>query len=221
MFELGNWRKIVVSLFSFVASILKGALALILYVIGDPITSMIRGIETAFYTIRSFYSSIVAYAPIPELTTIIVLASAMLAISEASAPDSVSSQPYLLTLSGLAGYLAVRGYISEPFFWTILLCVYGYSSFVKKRNDVTSALPAAVVFAAIGEPWVRILAMGSFLALAITHHWKKLSQGKEDEDEKGVYRWDVPLPLLGVALAIGIHAAAKWAGYRHLTWMIV
>ena len=222
LFELGNWRKIVVNLVGFVVSLLKGALALILYVIGDPITSVIRGIETAFYTIRSFHSSIVAYAPVSELTTIIILASTVLAISEASAPDSVRSQPYLLTLSGLAGYAAVRGYISEPFFWTILLCVYGYSSFVKKRNDVSSALPAAAVFAAIGEPWVRILAMGSFLALAITHHWKNLSQGKkEDEDEKGVYRWDIPLPLLGVALAIGIHCAAKWAGYRHLTWMIV
>ncbi|CAK9310791.1 unnamed protein product [Citrullus colocynthis] len=220
LFELANWRKAVLSIFGFVGYILKGALALILYVIGDPITSMIRGIETAFYTIRSFYSGIVAYAPIPELTMIIILASTVLAISEASAPDSVSSQPYLLTISGLAGYAAVRGYISEPFFWTILLCVYGFSRFFKKRNDVTSTLPVAAVFAAIGEPWVRILAMGSFLALAIYHHWKK----KEDEveDEKAVYQRDVvPLPLLGVALAIGIHAAAKWAGYRHLTWMIV
>ncbi|XP_038906584.1 uncharacterized protein LOC120092540 isoform X2 [Benincasa hispida] len=224
LFELANWRKAVFGVFGFVGYILKGALALVLYVIGDPITSMIRGIETAFYTIRSFYSGIVAYAPIPELTTIIILASTVLAISEASAPDSVSSQPYLLTISGLAGYTVVRGYISEPFFWTILLCVYGFSRFVKKRNDVTSALPVAAVFAAIGEPWVRILAMGSFLALAIAHHWKKLSQGKKEdeyEDEKGVYQRDVPLPLLGVALAIGIHAAAKWAGYRHLTWMIV
>lgn len=218
-FELGNWRKAVLCIFNFVGYILKGALALILYVIGDPITSMIRGIETTFYTIRSFYSSIVAYAPIPELTTLIILASTVVAISEASVPDSVSTQPYLLTLSGLASYAAVRAYISEPFFWTILLGVYSFSKFVKKRDDVTSALPAAAVFAAIGEPWVRILAMGSFMGLAIWHHWKKVSQGKEREE--GMYERDVPVPLLGAALAIGIHAAAKWAGYRHLTWMIV
>lgn len=223
LFELANWRKLVLGIFRFVGYLLKGSLALVFYVIGDPITSMIRGMETAFYTIRSFYSGIVAYAPVPELTTIIVLASAVLAISEASVPDSISSQPYLLTISGLAGYAAVRGYISEPFFWTILLCVYSFSRFIKKRDDVTSALPAAATFAAIGEPWVRILALGSFMALAISHHWKKLSEGKKEdkvEDEEAVNQRGVPLPLLGVALAIGIRSAAKWAGYRHLTWMI-
>lgn len=52
-----------------------------------------------------------------------------------------------LTLShflGLVGYAAVKGYILEPFFWTILVGIYGLS-LVKRRDDVSSA---------IGELWV-------------------------------------------------------------------
>lgn len=161
-----------------------------------------------------------AYAPIPELTVIIILASAVLAIAEAAVPDAVSSQPHLLTLAGLIGYAAVRSYISEPFLWTLLLGMYGYSRLIKKKDDVTSALPVAAVLAAIGEPWIRIVVVALYIALAISHHYKKLSEGKEEVEVLATDR-KVPLPLLGAALAIGIRVAAKWAGYRHLTWMTV
>ncbi|PON80558.1 embryo defective [Parasponia andersonii] len=218
LFELYNWKKAAFAVVRFVGYILKLVLALIFHFFGDPITSLIRCIETTLYTIRSFYSGIVAYAPVPELTTIIILSSAVLAIAESTVPESVNSQQYILTISGLIGYAAVRGYISEPFFWTLLVGLYGFSRFIKKRDDVSSALPAAAVLAAVGEPWVRVLAMASYLALAIFHHSKTFQRG---EEEVAVTTRKLPLPLLGVALAIGIRIAAKWAGYRHLTWMIV
>lgn len=199
--------------------LLKLALALVFHFIGDPITSVIRFIETVIYSIRAFYSGIVAYAPAQELTVIIVLASAVLAIAEATVPNSISCQPYMLTISGLIGYAAVTGYISEPLYWTLLLGLYGFSRLIKKRDDVTSALPVAAVMAAIGEPWVRILVITSYLALAIFRHSKKFSEVKEQTEGVTTERL-LPMPLLGAALAIGIHLAAKWAGYRHLTWMI-
>lgn len=220
LFELGNWKKGALAVVSFVGYLLKLLLAVIFHFIGDPVTSMIGCIETLIYIVRAFYSGIVAYAPIPELTMIIVLASAVLAIAEAAAPDSIVSQPYLLTMSGLVGYAAVRNYISEPFFWTLLLGFYGFSRLVKKRDHVTSALPAAAVLAAIGEPWVRVLVMLSYLALAISHHSRKVSKEKEEVEVVATGQ-RVPVPLLCAALAIGIRLAAKWAGYRHLTWMIV
>lgn len=220
LFELSNWRKAALGIVSFVGYLLKLALALVFHFIGDPITSLIRCVETALYAIRAFYSGIVAYTPVPEMTTIIVLSSAVLAIAEAASPNSVNSQTHLLTVSGLIGYAAVSGYISEPFFWTLLLLLYGFSRFVKKTDDVSSVMPVATVLAAVGEPWVRMVVMASYLALAISHHSKKLSKGKE---EVGVVKATrrLPMPLLGAAFAIGIHLAAKWAGYRHLTWKIV
>lgn len=203
----------------FLGYISKLALALVFLLIGDPITSLIRGCETAFYTIRASYSWVINYAPIQELATIIILSSAVLAISEATVPDSVNSQPYLLTLAGLIGFAAVRSYITELFFWILLLGLFSFAHFVKKRDYVSSTMPVAAVLAAVGEPWIRILVLGSFLALAIYQHSKKPSIGKEDGDAGIVRR--VPIPLLCAALAIGLRVAAKWAGYRHLTWMIV
>ncbi|XP_041005844.1 uncharacterized protein LOC121250716 [Juglans microcarpa x Juglans regia] len=221
LLELANWRKAALGIISFAGYLLKVALAIVFHFIGDPITSLIRCVETALYTIRSFYSGIVAYAPVRELTIIILLASAVLAIAEAVVPNSVSCQPHLLTVSGLLGYAAVSGYISEPLFWTLLLLLCGFSRFVKKRDDVSSALPAAAVLAAVGEPWVRVLVMASYLALAISHHSKKILEEEKEEVEVVPVHRRLPLPLLGVALAIGIRLAANWAGYRHLTWKIV
>lgn len=219
LWELSNWRKAAAAIFGSLGYIAKLMLALIFHFIGDPITSSVRGIETMFYTVRAFYSGIIAYAPIQELTTIIILTSVVLAIAEATVPDSINSQPYVLAVAGLIGYAAVVNYISEPFFWTLLLGLFGFARFMKKRDYVTSALPVAAVLSAVGEPWVRLLVMGSYLALAIFHHSKNPAALKEEEDSGTVNR--VPLPLLCTALAIGLRLAAKWAGYRHLTWMIV
>lgn len=220
LFELSNWTKGALAVVRFVGYLLKFVLALIFHFIGDPITSFIRCVETAIYAVRAFYSGIVAYTPIGELTLVIMLASAVLAIAEATVPNAVSNQPYLLTLSGIIGYAAVGGHISEPFFWTLLLGMYGFARLIKKRDHVTSALPVAAVLAAVGEPWVRVMTMASYLALAIFHHSKKLSKGNEEVEVLATER-KVPLPLFGAALAIGIRVAAKWAGYRHLTWMVV
>ncbi|KAG8386909.1 hypothetical protein BUALT_Bualt03G0197800 [Buddleja alternifolia] len=216
LWELSNWKKAVGAVFQFCGYVSKFVLALIFRFIGDPITSLIRGVETIIYTIRAFYSGIINYAPIPDLTLIIMLTSAVLAISEATVPDSVNSQPYLLTVAGLIGFAAVKNYISETFFWILLAGLFGFAKFVKKRDYVSSALPVAAVLAGVGEPWVRVIVMASYLALAIFHRWINV---KEDED--GVAIKKVPVPLICAALAIGIRVAAKWVGYRHLTWMIV
>lgn len=217
LFELSNWRKAVFAIIGFLGDLSKLALALVFHFIGDPVTSLIALLETAIYSVRAFYSGIVAYTPVRELTTVILLASSVLAIGEAVAPNSISKQPYVVTLAGLLGYAAVQSYISEPFFWTVLVGMYGYSRLVKKRDDVTSALPSAAVLAGVGEPWVRVVAITGYLALAMYHNSTKTTS---EEDGQNLSKAP-PMPLLAAALAIGVRLAAKWAGYRHLTWMIV
>lgn len=219
LWELSNWKKAVAAIFRFIRFISKLLLARVFQFVGDPVTSLIRSIETTFYTVRACYSWIIAYAPIQELTTIIILSSVILAISEAIVPDSVNSQPYILTLAGLIGFAAVGSYITELFFWLLLVGLFSFNRFVKKRDYLSSALPVAAVLAAVGEPWVRILVMASYLALAINQHSNKPSDSKEDNSNGVVKR--VPIPLYLAATAIGIRLAAKWAGTRHLTWMIV
>lgn len=217
MFELSNWRKVTFAIIGLLGDLSKLALALVFHFVGDPITSLISLVETAIYSVRAFYSGIVAYTPVRELTTVILLASSVLAIGEAVAPNSISKQPYVVTLAGLLGYAAVQSYISEPFFWTVLVGLYGYSRLIKKRDDVTSALPSAAVLAGVGEPWVRVLAIAGYLALAMYYNSTKTIS----EEERQNLRRAPPIPLLAAALAIGVRLAAKWAGYRHLTWMIV
>ncbi|KAE9593032.1 hypothetical protein Lal_00029161 [Lupinus albus] len=217
LFELSNWRNAAFGIVHFIGYTIKYVFAVFYHFIGDPITFSIRCVEDLLYTIRAFYSSIINYTPVPDMTITIVLASVVLAIAEATVPDCVNNQPYVLTVSGLLGYAAVRGYISEPLFWTLLLGVYGFSKLIKKRDNISSAMPVAAVLAAVGEPWVRVLVIISFTALAIFQHSKMLREGKEVETAER----RLPIPLLVAALAIGIRIAAKWAGYRHLTWMIV
>ncbi|XP_004248146.1 uncharacterized protein [Solanum lycopersicum] len=219
LWELGNWKKAVDAVFRFLGYISKLAFAVVYYFIGDQITAVIRFIESSIYSIRAFYSSVIAYAPVQELTTIIILASCVLAIGEAAAPDSVNSQPYLLTAAGIMGFAAVRGYISELFFWFILLGLFFFARFIKKRDYVSSAMPAAAALAAVGEPWVRLVVMVSYAALAILQYSKTPFNKSEGETIGAVRK--VPVPLICAALAIGVRLAAKWAGYRHLTWMIV
>lgn len=220
LWELSNWQKLLLGIFQSVGYLMKFILALIFRIIGDPISYTILFVETAVYAIRDLYSSIVTSAPIPELTFIIMLASFVLAIGEAAAPNSINCQPYMLTFAGIIGYGAVKGVIIEPFFWLMLVGIFSFSRLFKKRDYVSSALPVATVLASVGEPWIRVLAIISFTMLAIHHHSKDPVEGNKDAEvsSSGV---KVPLPLLGVALAIGIRAVAKWAGYRHLTWMIV
>ncbi|KAL0006383.1 hypothetical protein SO802_013944 [Lithocarpus litseifolius] len=145
-------RTAALGIVSFVGYLFKLALALVFHFIGDPITSIIRCIETALYAIRALHSAIAAYTPVPDLTTIILLASVVLAIVEVASPNFVNSQSHLLTVSGLIWYAAMCGYILEPFFWTLLLLLYGFSRFVKKKDNVSSALPVAAMLAAVGEP---------------------------------------------------------------------
>lgn len=220
LFEPANWKNLALGILGFVGYLVKLSLALIFHFLGNPITSSIELIETAIHTVRAFYSGIVANAAVKELTVIIVLASAVFAIAETAAPNSVSSQPHMLTVSGLIGYAAVSGYISEPVFWTLLFVLYSFSRVVRKRDDFTLALPVVAIMAAVGEPWVRILVLASYPVLAIFHHSKKVLKGKEGTEALASKR-KLPLPLLAAALAIGIRLAAKWAGYRHLTWKIV
>ncbi|CAA0816193.1 embryo defective 1923 [Striga hermonthica] len=220
LWELFNWKRALSAIGRFLGYISKIILALVFSFIGDPLTFSIRAIETSLYTVRAFYSSIIWHAPVPELATIVMLTSAVLAVAETAVPDSIDSQPYMLTLAGLIGFAAVKNYINELFFWTLLVGLFGFNSFVKKRDYVSSALPVAAVLVAVGEPWVRVVAMGSYLGLAVFYRSRRPVDLKEDGDG-GVRRKRVPLPLLCAGLAIGVRVAANWAGYRHLTWMIV
>lgn len=220
LFELSNWKNGAFAIARFIGYVLKYTFAVVYHFIGSPITFSIRCVEDLFYTVRAFYSWIIGNAPVPELTIIIVLASIVLAISEATVPNSINSQPYVLTVSGLIGYAAVRGYVSEPLFWTLLLGLYAFNKFLKKRDDVSAAMPVAALLAGVGEPWVRVLVIVSYMALAIYQYSKTLSEGKE-VGEVETREMRLPIPLLLAALAIGLRVAAKWAGYRHLTWMIV
>lgn len=219
LWELYNWRKGTATLGYLLVYISKLVLALIFHFIGNPITSIIRAFETMLYSIRAFYSSVVSYTPVSELTILIILVSTVLAIAEASVPDSVESQPYLFSLAGIIGYAAVKGSISELLFWTLLFCLFTFARFVKKRDYVSSALPVVAVLAGVGEPWVRFVVMSSFLALAITQRAKMPIEDGEIEDADKTRK--VPVPLLFAGLAIGVRVAAKWVGYRHLTWMVV
>ncbi|XP_076920043.1 uncharacterized protein LOC143581055 [Bidens hawaiensis] len=223
LWELYNWKRAATSILHFFGYLMKLVLALIYHFLGDPITSTIRAIETILYAVRAFYSQIVAYTPIPELSTVIILASAILAVSEVASPNSVDNHWHLLTVSGLTGYLAVEGMIGDLVFWTLLFGLFSFSRFIKKRDYVASALPVAAVLAGVGEPWVRVAVMGGFLALSVVQYSK--NQPEEDKGEEDVVAttWTrrVPVTLLCAALAIGVRVAAKWAGYRHLTWMVV
>ncbi|CAJ1978989.1 unnamed protein product [Sphenostylis stenocarpa] len=220
LFELSNWKNAALAIARFIGYVLKYAFAVVYHFIGSPITFSIRCMEDLFYTIRACYSWIISNAPVPDLTLIVVLASIVLAIGEATVPNCINNQPYVLTVSGLIGYAAVRGYISEPLFWTLLLGVYAFSKFLKKRDDVSAAMPVAAVLAGVGEPWVRVLVIISYTALAIYQYSKMPSEGKE-AGEVETRETRLPIPLLLSALAIGLRVAAKWSGYRHLTWMIV
>ncbi|XP_019193892.1 PREDICTED: uncharacterized protein LOC109187933 isoform X1 [Ipomoea nil] len=219
LWELSIWKGIVMGFFRFIGTMMKFALANVLYYILHPVTASLRFVETILHIIRTFYSGVIKQAPIQELTKMIILASLILAIAEATVPDSVNSQPYLLTVAGFIGFVAAKGYISELFFWTVLLGLFSFGRWVKKRDYVSSALPVAAVLAAVGEPWIQALVMISYTSLAIVQHSREPADGKEVEATNEVIR--APFPLLCVALAIGMRLAASWAGYRHLTWMIV
>ncbi|KAK9048911.1 hypothetical protein SSX86_032122 [Deinandra increscens subsp. villosa] len=222
LWELHNWKRAATSILQFLGYLSKLALALTFHFIGDPITAIIRATETTFYSLRAFYSQIVAYTPIPELSTIIMLTSAILAISEVASPNSVDNQWHLLTVSGLTGYLAIKGMIGDLLFWTLLFGLFSFSRFIKKRDYVSSVLPVAAVLAGVGEPWVRVVVLAGFSALAAVQYSKNQSQEEKSEvsaTTTGNRR--VPVPILCAALAIGVRVAARWAGYRHLTWMVV
>ncbi|EPS63563.1 hypothetical protein M569_11222, partial [Genlisea aurea] len=216
LWELSNWSEAVKSIGGFLIYVGKLGLAFIFHFVGDPITSFIWLLETAFYRFRSIYSAVIAYAPIQELTLIVVLTSFVLAVAEAAVPDSVDGQPRLLTLAGAASFAAVANLISELLFWTLLLGLFGFAKAVKGRDYVSSALPVAAALAAVGEPWIRAAAVASYVGLAVVCRRGKV--GEDGEGGGGIDR--VPFPLLCTALAVGVRLAANWAGYRHLTWMV-
>ncbi|KAJ0974766.1 hypothetical protein J5N97_016731 [Dioscorea zingiberensis] len=219
LWELSNWKKAIIAIFHFMGYLFKLVLAFIYQFIGSPITGLIKCIEFSLFSIRSIYLNIVAFAPVPELTRIILFTSTVLAIAEAAVPDSVDSQPYLLMFAGLIGFGVIKGFIPEFLFCLLLPSMFCYSRFVKKRDNVSAVLPLAAVLTAVGEPWVRALTMVSYLTLAIVQYSRSPKESVTAEISSTGKR--PPLPLLLAALAIGINIAAKWVRRRHLTWMIV
>ncbi|KAI3992777.1 hypothetical protein MKX01_021738 [Papaver californicum] len=223
LWELSNWKKAVVGIANFTAYLSKLALAIVYHFFGDPITAVLGFFETSLYSVRYMYSDIVAAAPIPEIMVIILLTSAVLAIAEAPVPNSIICQSYLISVAGFIGLAAVKNFIPESLFWVFLVGLFCFAKFVKKKDNLSSAMPVAAVLTAIGEPWVRALVMTLFTSLAIYHHsnMKKTLPEEYAQVEVASSVRKLPVPLVGAALAIGIHLAAKWVRYRHLTWMIV
>ncbi|KAK8941298.1 hypothetical protein KSP39_PZI010199 [Platanthera zijinensis] len=217
--ELSNWKKAALTILGAIGWLLKLALAFVFRFIGTPITRLIRCVEFALHTIRYAYGNIIAFTPVSELTHIILFTTTILSIAEAAVPDSVNSQQYLLTLTGIVAFGTVRGFVPELPFWVILSGMFFYSKFIEKRDSVSAFLPSAALLAAIGEPWVRCVVITSYLALSITHYAKH----SNDDARKAILRNNkrLPLPLLLASLAIGINFSAKWIRHRHLTWMVV
>ncbi|KAG0451255.1 hypothetical protein HPP92_026330 [Vanilla planifolia] len=167
LWELSNWKKAALAILSAFGWLMKLALAFLFHFIGDPVTDLIGCIEYVLYAIRYAYASIVAFAPVPELTRIILFTSTILAIAEATVPNSMNDQPHLLALAGLIGFGAIQGYVSEVPFLLSLFAMVCYSRFVKKRDGVSAALPSAALLAAVGEPWVRLVVIASYLTLPL------------------------------------------------------
>ncbi|KAL2938029.1 ATP-binding cassette sub-family A member 8 [Bienertia sinuspersici] len=113
-------------------------------------------------------------------------------------------QNLLLGMFQFVGYLSklllalAYSFIGDPITYTILYIetavhaipgIIGYAA--------VRALPVATVMASVGEPWVRVLAIISFTALAIHHHSSKLAE----ETEVASSGRKVPLPLLGIGIS--------------------
>ncbi|RWV96664.1 hypothetical protein GW17_00040608 [Ensete ventricosum] len=196
----------------------KLILAGVFHYVGDLVTELIRCIEFCLYSVRYAYASVVAFAPVPELMRVILFATAVLAIAEATVPDSVNSQSHLLALTGFIGFGVVKDFVPVLLFWLFLFGLSCYLRFIKKKDYTSALLPSAAVLAAVGEPWVRGLVMGSYLAVAIFQHSKTSEEHLRRKLPATGRR--LPVPLLLAALAIGVHLAAKWVRHRHLTWMI-
>ncbi|MCL7041964.1 hypothetical protein MKW94_027354 [Papaver nudicaule] len=121
-----------------------------------------------------------------ELTGIILLTSAVLAIAEAPVPNSIDCQSYLISVAGFIGLAALKSFIPETLFWVFLVGLFCFAKFVKKKDNVSSAMPVAAVSTAVGEPWMR----------------KNLPEEYANvEVDSSVRR--LPVPLVGAALAIG------------------
>lgn len=219
LWELSNWKKAALAILSAIGWLLKLALAFVFRFIGTPITCLIRCVEFTLHAIRYAYGNIIAFTPVSELIQVIMFTTTVLSIAEATVPDSVNSQQYLLTLSGIVAFGTVKGFVPELPFWLILFGMFFYSKFIEKRDSVSASLPSTALLAAIGEPWVRFVVITSYLALSITHYAKHSNDDARTAISRDNKR--LPLPLLLASLAIGINFAAKWIRYRHLTWMIV
>ncbi|CAA6672028.1 unnamed protein product [Spirodela intermedia] len=194
LWELSNWRNAAAAVVGSAGYLSKLLFGLLYRLIGPPITAILW--------CRS------SCGPVAELLWIIALTSAVMAAAEAASPGSVNGQRNLLTAAGVLGYAAVGGTITGLLFWPLL-----------KKDAVEAALPPAALLAAVGSPWLRAVAMAAFLGVAVLQNSRspaeEVAAGGDSE------RAAAPVPLRLAGLAVGIHLAARWLRYRHLTWMIV
>ncbi|CAA7409189.1 unnamed protein product [Spirodela intermedia] len=219
LWELSNWRNAAAAVVGSAGYLSKLLFGLLYRLIGPPITAILWCVDFALNLTRTAYSSVVAAAPVAELLWIIALTSAVMAAAEAASPGSVNGQRHLLTAAGVLGYAAVGGTITGLLFWPLLVGAFCFSRFVQKKDAVEAALPPAALLVAVGAPWLRAVAMAAFLGLAVLQNSRspaeEVAAGGDSE------RAAAPVPLRLAGLAVGIHLAARWLRYRHLTWMIV
>ncbi|PIA63033.1 hypothetical protein AQUCO_00200809v1 [Aquilegia coerulea] len=126
-----------------------------------------------------------------------------------------------LAIGRFMGYLSKLSLPSDQMygnhtlhFSVCILCYCGCSSRIDIPHPVDDNIACskqspieAAALSAVGQFWLRLVVLISYYY--ISHHSKKLSKVR-----------NLPAPLLVAALATGIHVAAKWTRFRHLTWML-
>lgn len=220
LWELSNWRSAAAAILGSAGYLAKLLFGLLYRLIGPPITAILWCVDFALNVTRTAYSSVVAATPVAELLWIIALTSAVMAAAEAASPGSINGQRHLLTAAGVLGYAAVGGTITGLLFWPLLIGAFCFSRFVQKKDAVVAALPPAALLVAVGAPWLRAVALAGFLGLAVLQNSRSPAEAELPEGGGGG-RAAPPVPLQLAAVAIGVHLAARWLRYRHLTWMIV
>ncbi|KAH9322674.1 hypothetical protein KI387_017313, partial [Taxus chinensis] len=218
VFELLCWLKHGLLGLDFLIN--KGIMAL--YTLLNPLVplavAVIQGTQWATYIVKEVYALIFNMTSVQAFTEAVVLSSAVLGVGEATKSNAVSSQPYTIGLAGFLGLGAVLGLFSSSIFVALLLALVAFSLLVMKRDRVSSIMPVAAVLAAVAEPWVRVVALASFLTLAIHQHWKSPEKEQVTPDNGSRYK-EQPIILRVLSLMVGIAVAAQWLYFRHWIWL--
>lgn len=177
--------------------------------------------------IEYFIIQLFNFLPLSKITTFILLTSAAVAVAEATAPNSVTEQRYLLTIAGFVGFGYNLRIIPDIILWSIPLCFLLYSKFFKKRNAVSAALPCAALLFSVNVPWFffKEFVMLAYFGLAAFHHFhlsrsSSIASAAESADSLTNGTKLLPWVVFMAGLSMGIHVGFKWLRWRHVIWMV-